>query len=293
MTETDAHAGAAPRLLWPELAAGAFRMHYVDAGPIRTRCLESGGGEAAIVLLHGVGGHLEAYNRNMLALGERYRVYAIDMVGHGFSDKPDHDFEIRHYVDHLADFMDAVGLERAHIAGESLGGWVAARFAIDRPDRVDKLVLNTAGGLVADEAVMERIRDLSLKAVREATRESVRKRLEWLMHDPAAVTDDLVAMRYAIYTQPGFVQAMERILCLQTMDIRRRNMFSDDDLRAIAAPTLVVWTSHDPTGAVEVGEKFARLIPDARLEVMQDCGHWPQFEDAAEFNRLVLDFLAQ
>jgi 2-hydroxy-6-oxonona-2,4-dienedioate hydrolase len=281
-----------PRLLWPELAAGSYRMHYVDAGPIRTRCLEAGSGDKAIVLLHGTGGHIEAYNRNMLPLGERYRVYAIDMVGHGFSDKPDYDYEIRHYADHLANFMDALGLERAHIAGESLGGWVAAQFAIDRPERVDKLVLNTAGGLVADEAVMKRIRDLSLAAVRDATRDSVRKRLEWLMHDPAVVTDDLVAMRYAIYTQPGFVTAMEHILCLQDMDIRRRNMFSDEGLTKIAAPSLVVWTSHDPTGAVEVGRKFADLIPDASLVVMQDCGHWPQFEDAAGFNRLVLDFLA-
>ena len=293
MSDIESQDSDAPRLLWPELAAGAFRMHYVDAGPVRTRCLEAGRGDEAIVLLHGTGGHIEAYNRNMLPLAERYRVYAIDMVGHGFSDKPDHDYEIGHYADHLADFMDAVGLERAHISGESLGGWVAARFAMDRPERVDKLVLNTAGGLVADPAVMERIRDLSLQAVRDATRETVRKRLEWLMHDPAMVTDDLVEMRYAIYTQPGFLEAMERILCLQGMEIRQRNMFSDDDLRSILAPTLVVWTSHDPTGAVEVGQKFADLIPDARLVVMQDCGHWPQFEDAATFNRLTLEFLAE
>lgn len=280
-------------MLWPELADGQFRLGYIDAGAVRTRCLEAGDGEEAIVLLHGTGGHLEAYMRNILPLAERYRVFAIDMVGHGFSDKPDHDYEIAHYARHLADFMDAVGIERAHLSGESLGGWVAARFAMDHPERVDRLVLNTAGGLVADPAVMERIRELSLQAVREATRDSVRKRLEWLMHDPAAVTEDLVEMRYRIYTQPGFLRAMEHILCLQEMEIRRRNMFDDDDLRRISSPTLVIWTSHDPTGAVEVGQKFADLIPDAELVVMQDCGHWPQFEDAQRFNRLVLDFLAR
>jgi 2-hydroxy-6-oxonona-2,4-dienedioate hydrolase len=279
--------------LWPQLMAGRFKIHNVMAGGINTRCLEAGEGTDAIVLLHGSGGHLETYTRNILPLAERYRVYAIDMVGHGFTDKPDHGYEIRHYVDHLADFMDAVGLERAPLAGESLGGWAAAQFAVDHPDRVGKLILNTAGGLIANQAVMQRIYDLSMKAVAEASRETVRARLEWLMHDPAVVTDDLVETRLAIYTQPGFARAMEHILCLQIMDIRVPNLLDEDQLRGIAAPTLVVWTSHDPTGAVEVGQKFADLIPDAELVVMDGCGHWPQYEDAPRFNRLVMDFLAR
>jgi len=278
--------------LWPTLSAGEFRLHTVQAGPVRTRCLEAGRGDKAVILLHGTGGHLEAYARNILPLAERYRVFAFDMIGHGYSDKPDHDYEIAHYVRHVVDFMDAVGLQRAHIAGESLGGWVAAQLAIDHPDRVDRMVLNTAGGLTADPKVMKGLYDLSLKAVREASPETVRKRLEWLMHDPAMVTEDLVEMRYRIYTQPGFLRAMEHILCLQIMEIRRRNMLDEDALKRIAAPAFVVWTSHDPTGAVEVGQKFAALIPKASLVVMQDCGHWPQFENAPLFNRLVMDFLA-
>jgi 2-hydroxy-6-oxonona-2,4-dienedioate hydrolase len=68
-------------------------------------------------------------------------------------------------------------------------------------------------------------------------------------------------------------------------------MLDNDDLGAIAAPALVIWTDHDPTGAVEVGERFAEFIPDARLIVMEHCGHWPQFEDPATFNRVHIDFL--
>jgi 2-hydroxy-6-oxonona-2,4-dienedioate hydrolase len=111
------------------------------------------------------------------------------------------------------------------------------------------------------------------------------------MHDPNVVTDDLVEMRYLVYSQPDAEKMMEHIMCLQLMDVRRRNMIPVEDLRKIKAPTLVVWTSHDPTGKVEVGETFAREIPDARLEVMENCGHWPQFEDAATFNRIHLSFL--
>lgn len=287
-----ADAADKPQTLWPYLMGGAYRIGYADAGGLRTRFLETGAGDETVILLHGSGGHLETYTRNVLPLGERYRVFAIDMIGHGFTDKPDHDYEISHYVRHLADFMDAMGIERAHISGESLGGWVAAQFAIDHPDRVASLMLNTAGGLTADEAVMQRIHDLSMKAVSEADKDNVRTRLEWLMHDPAVVTDDLVETRYRIYTQPGFLKAMEHILCLQIMAIRRPNLLDEGALRKIACPTLVVWTSHDPTGAVEVGKKFADLIPNASLVVMDGCGHWPQYEDADRFNALVLDFLA-
>ena len=187
--------------------------------------------------------------------------------------------------------MTALGIERAHLSGESLGGWVAAAFAARTPERVGRLVLNTAGGLEANQAVMDRQKELGYAAVDEPSRDNVRKRLEWLMADPATVTSDLVDMRFQIYTQPGFARAMRHILALQEMDFRRRNMLDDAVLRTIAAPTLVIWTDHDPTGAVAVGERFADVIPDARLAVMENCGHWPQFEDPATFNALEISFL--
>jgi len=279
-------------MLWTDLAHGEFSLGFVDAGGVRTRCLSAGRGDGPpLVFLHGSGGHLETYQRNILPHAAHLRVFAIDMLGHGFTAKPDRDYEIDDYVDHLVAFCDAVRAPRIFVSGESLGGWVAARLAIRHPDRVARLVLNTAGGLTANPAVMERLRTLSLEAVRHPEREAVRKRLEWLMHDPATVTDDLVDLRYRIYRQPDMARAMEHIMCLQLMPVRQRNMIPIADLRTIAAPTLVVWTTHDPTGKVEVGETFAREIPGARLVVMDGCGHWPQFEDAETFNRLHLDFL--
>lgn len=281
-------------MLWTDLAQGEFSLTSVNINGIRTRCLTAGNPTSRpLLLLHGSGGHLETYQRNILHHAERLRVFAIDMLGHGFTAKPDHDYEIDHYVDHLIGFLDKMSLPRVFLSGESLGGWVAARLAIRHPARVAKLVLNTAGGLSADPAVMDRLRTLSMNAVRNPDRGAVRKRLEWLMHDPKVVTDDLVEMRYRVYTQPGAEEMMEHIMCLQLMDVRRRNMLRVEDLRAITAPTLVIWTDHDPTGKVEVGETFAREIPGARLVVMKNCGHWPQYEDAATFNRLHLDFLLE
>jgi 2-hydroxy-6-oxonona-2,4-dienedioate hydrolase len=282
--------------IWPEIANGKIRLDFVMAGPIRTRYIEAGSGadREAVVFIPGTGGHLEAFTRNILPHGEHHRTIALDMLGHGYSDKPDHDYEIHHYVQHLVDFCDAVGLDRIHVHGESLGGWIAAQFAIDHPERTASLTLNTAGGLNTDPKVMERVYNVTMKAVAEASAETVRARLEWLMNDPSRVTDDLVELRYAIYTQPGFVVAMGHILCLQDMAIRMRNVLTDESLGKIRAPALVIWTDHDPTAPISTGERFVAAIPNSEpLVVMGDCAHWPQWEKADEFNKLHLAFLAK
>ena len=282
-------------LLWPELANGSFRLGYADAAGVRTRYIEAGdaASDEAVVFLHGTGGHLEAFTRNLLPHAAHHRTVALDMIGHGFTDKTDHDYEIAHYVQHLLDFCGAVGIKRAHVHGESLGGWIAAQFAIDHPDRVATLTLNTAGGLNTDPKVMKRVYDVTMKAVAQASPETVRARLEWLMNDPARVTDDLIELRHRIYTQPGFKRSMEHILCLQHMDIRMRNVLTEETLSKIGAPTLVIWTDHDPTAPLRTGQRFVDAIPDSRLVVMRDCAHWPQWEKADEFNALHLEFLAQ
>ena len=277
---------------WSDLRAGSFEQGYLDAGGIRTRYLHAGRrGAPVLILLHGTGGHAEAYSRNLLAHGEHFDTWAIDMVGHGWSDKPLKPYEIDVYVEHLKDVLGALGCTKAHISGESLGGWVGARFAIKYPALVDRLVLNTTGGATMNPEVMQKIKTLTLAAVDDPAWATVKARLEWLMADPATVTDDLVACRQAIYRAPGMREAMPHILCLQEPDIRRRNNLSDEEWAMIRAPTLVLWTDKDPTAAVEVGERIARLIPDARFVCMQRCGHWPQFEDAPTFNALHLEFL--
>ncbi len=277
--------------VWTNLSNSNFKLHFVDAKGIKTRCLEAGSGEP-LILLHGTGGHLEAYCRNIVEHAKHFHVYAIDMIGHGFTDKPDdEDYELPVYTKHLKDFMDAAGIESAYVSGESLGGWVAAWFAWEYPDRVSKIILNTSGGLSMYPEVMDRIRTLTMAAVQNPTKEVVRKRLEFLMLDPQDVTDELVEIRRSIYLQPNFDKVMERILCLQVPEIRKRNMFTDEQLRSIKAPACVVWTTHDPTAPKEIGLKFAELIPQSEFHLMEDCAHWPQYEQAEIFNRLQIDFL--
>ena len=261
-------------------------------GGVRTRYLHAGDtSKPTLVLLHGSGGHAEAYVRNLESHAEHFSTWSIDMLGHGYTDKPGHPLEIAHYLDHLLAFFDTIGADRVHLSGESLGGWVAARAASDHPDRIDRLVLNTAGGSQADPEVMKRIITLSMAAAEDPTWETVQARIKWLMADKSKDYDDIVASRQRIYRQPGFVAAMSDIMALQDPEIRARNLLGPKEYGAIKAPTLVLWTSDDPTADVSEGSRIASMIPGARFEVMADCGHWPQYEDAKTFNALHIDFL--
>ncbi|GAB3201461.1 alpha/beta fold hydrolase [Nocardioides hungaricus] len=276
--------------VWTELGHLEHKVSYVTVGPWRTRVLEAGTGEP-LVLMPGTGGHLEAYTRNIAALAEHFHVVAYDYPGHGYSTLTGHDLELPDYLGHLLGLLDTLGLEKVHLNGESLGGWIAVKFAAMHPGRVLKVVLNTPGGTMSRPEVMARIRDLSQAAADDPSPERIRARLEWLMADPASVTDELVDIRRRIYSQPGFSESMRHILCLQEEETRRRNLVTDDELAAVAAPTLVVWTSDDPSGPAAAGVEMAKKIADARFELIENAGHWPQWEQAEHFNGLVVSFL--
>jgi 2-hydroxy-6-oxonona-2,4-dienedioate hydrolase len=113
------------------------------------------------------------------------------------------------------------------------------------------------------------------------------------MYDKSVVSDELIEIRRTIYALPEMRDVLERILVLQDMDTRQQNMLTAEHLARIKAPACVIWTTHDPTAPVSVGEKYASLIAGAKLHVMENCGHWPQFEDTPTFNRIHIDFLRE
>jgi 2-hydroxy-6-oxonona-2,4-dienedioate hydrolase len=280
--------------VWSDLNQVEFSQGFIDAGGYRTRYLHAGdSSKPPLVLLHGITGHAEAYVRNLRSHAEHFDVWAIDFIGHGYSAKPEHPLEIPHYLAQVNGFLDAIGAEKASFSGESLGGWVTAKLARLQPERVDRIVLNTMGGTMANPKVMERLYTLSMDAARDPSWERVRTRLEWLMADPSMVTDDLIRTRQMIFQQPDWLMACEMNMALQDPETRARNMISDDDLRAIQTPAMVLWTTKDPSGPVDEGRRIASLIPNGRLAVMENCGHWPQYEDTETFDRLHLDFLLE
>lgn len=279
--------------VWVALGAVPHTIRYVQVGRWNTRVLQAGEAGPHLILMHGTGGQLEAYAHNIGPLAERYRVVAFDFPGHGYTTHAEADLELSSYVEHLRGLLDALNIDLAHLNGESLGGWVAVKFAAAYPERTGRLVLNTPGGTMARPEVMERIRQLSQAAADDPSDERVRARLEWLMADPATVTDELVAIRRTIYARPGFARSMRHILCLQDEVVRRRNLVTGAELAAVPRGAMVIWTSNDPSGPAAAGMDMAEKITGGRFEFIEDAGHWPQWEQREVFNRLVLDFLGQ
>lgn len=276
--------------LWGDLAALPLEQYFVPANGIATRVVEAGEGPP-LVFVHGTGGHLEAYSRNIGTLSSDFRVITYDMAGHGFSEKPDRPYTIDFLSDHLLGLLDALHIDKANLSGESLGGWVAAWTAAHHPDRVERLILNTPGNIANKPETMAMVKKSSLAAVQDPSLENVRARLEWLFYDKSFVTDELVRLRQRIYSQPGFDRAMQNIVAVQDPEIRKDYAWSPSWCGLITVPTLLLWTDHDPTGGLDEADLLLQWIPGADLHVIKGAGHWPQWECPDEFAEVHVDFL--
>jgi len=283
--------------IWNELQGVEFRQTYYDAGRVRTRVIEAGRG-TPLIFLHGTGGHAEAYLRNIEAHSKHFHVYAVDMIGHGYSSAPDIDYDMQCYVDFLRDFVDAIGAEKVIVSGESLGASVASWFALAYPERVLKIVLNTGILLTPSEQGSTELRDLlarSRAAAGAPSRDAIRKRMRWLVYREDSLTEELIEARFRIYSQPGRAAIIGRIAersigaLLEPED--SNPWYGKRLLQKIRCPTLVLWTRYNPGQSAEEAAIGAQLIPDCALIVLENSAHWPQWEEPEVFNRVHLDFL--
>ena len=280
--------------VWMALMNVPFEQAWVDAGGIRTRYARAGErGKPVVIMLHGTAGSWEGFARNLGPLSEHFECYAIDMVGTGYTDKPDVPYETTTYADHVGKFMDALGIASAHVIGCSLGSWVAARLALMQPQKVASICLLSAAGYFANESNMQRIRGVRTAAVDDPTWERIKPIFDHLIHKEEDRIADIIAIRQRIYQLPDMPMAMRHILCLQDPDIRRANLLSDDQWRSLAMPALVVGSLADKDEYLETAKVVSRLMPNAKYIEMPAVGHWPHFEDAATFNREFIAFASQ
>ncbi|WP_348789767.1 alpha/beta hydrolase [Leifsonia sp. NPDC080035] len=279
---------------WEAVADLPHRLQYIEVGPWLTRVLDVGGGDDVVVLANGTSGHIEAWTQNIRALVEAgFRVVAYDYPGHGYTTPTDHDLEIPEYEEHLLGLITAMRLGRVHLAGESLGGWIAVKFAAHHPHKLRSLILSAPGGRVVGEQQVDKAQSVSMRAVTDPTFENVKKRLQVVIHDPEKITDELVRVRKAIYSQDPTGENMAHISVLRQPETRWRNRVTDEDFAAIPVPTLFVWTDHEPTGDADEGRRLAALIPRGEFLLVEDAAHWPQWEDPDAFNAAAVDFLSR
>lgn len=282
------------RSVWSELRHVPFRQGWIDVSGVKTRYVEAGDPQSpAIVMLHGTGGHWESYCRNIGVFAEAFHCVAFDMLGHGYTSKPDIDYEIPLYADHVTSLMNELGIEHATLIGVSLGAWIAGAIAARHPDLVDKLILLTPTGLFpVDQRDAARVLRQRTEAVNNPTWESIKVVFDHLLAQEENRIPDMIALRQDIYRQDDTRATVGHVLALQDAEIRNRNLVNADEWASIKVPTLVVATGSDPNEQHYLtARKVAELIPVVRLVEMPHVGHWPHFENDVEFNDLALKFL--
>lgn len=279
------------------LLGAETRFVYVDG--IRTRTIQAGEGPD-LILMHGGGGHAEAFARNVSTLSRHFRVHALDLLGHGLTGPCDVAPGRKDYVSHLLGYMDQEGIDRAHLLGESLGGWIAAWTALEHRDRVDRLIYVCGARLTLQVGADAEARTAAGRAelarltqqfLADPSPANVRERMAWLFHQPDRdLTDELVALRWALYETEESRSAMTNATAPPSAATAQDNLTAER-LASLSTPTLVLWTSHNPSATVDFGRRAAELIPDAEFALMEDCGHWPQWERPEKFNQIITDYL--
>lgn len=273
-----------------QVDVGGFALNVHEAGP------EDG---TPLVLLHGGGPGASAWSnfgRNLPVLASRFRVIAVDQPGFGHSDKPEIEGQFFTFsADALARLFDALGVERAHLVGNSLGGGTAVRFALRHPKRAGRLVLMAPGGLnlgVLSPDPTEGIKKLyAFAAPPGPSKEKLADFLRTLVHDASLVTDELVEERFRVAADPSSLRAMASMGRSFTDPATYEEGMLWREAHRLRQRVLLIWGREDRVNPLDGALVALKLIPRAQLHVFGRCGHWAQLEKFDEFNRLVSDFL--
>jgi pimeloyl-ACP methyl ester carboxylesterase len=264
-----------------------------DAGGIKTNYLEAGSGDP-VVLIHGSGPGVTSYANWRLvlpALGMEYRAIAPDMVGFGFTERPaDVRFGVQIWADQVVGLMDTLELPRAHLIGNSFGGAIALRIAVQHPERVGKMVL--MGSMGVSFPITE---GLDRVWGYQPSFENMRRVLDVFAYSRELVNDELAQVRYQGSIQPGFQESFEAMFPADESGSRQRWVEAmttpEEEIRALPHRVLIVHGREDQVIPLETSLKLEQLLDNADLSVYSHCGHWSMIERTADFNRQVLDFL--
>jgi len=271
---------------------------YIKVGNLKTRYWALGDKGTAVILIHGLGASADIWMYNVGALAKQHRVYVPDLVGFGRSDRPGPSFSPFDYTRFLDDFINILNMDRVNLVGQSLGGGIALHYALQFPQKVNKLVLVDNAGL--GKEVIWTLRWMSLPLVGELFSYPSRKGVEIFfklaVRNRALVTKDFVELYYDIFSRPGF-QKFFLMLLRQIVNFRgAREEILDpvmNNLYKITQPVLIIWGEKDRVLPLKQGYLGKEKLPNAKLEIMEGCGHIPFFERSDEFNKLVLEFLSE
>jgi pimeloyl-ACP methyl ester carboxylesterase len=257
------------------------REETISVGGIKAHTLIGGSGPPLLVL-HGAGGP-NGWRRWHAALAEQFTLYVPAHPGYGLSDSADWMESPRDLARYYLWYLDVVGLERPHILGHSLGGYIAAELAVMNPHALDRLVLVAAAGLKPEQGEILDIFYYPVEQLRDLGYHDPSQAPEWdeLYGTPPTPEQADLALRAR--------ETSARLIWKPYAHNPRLPHF----LPRVANQTLVVWGREDRIVPVICGEQYARLLPNATLKIIEGCGHSPNIERPDEYVRLLSEFLGQ
>jgi pimeloyl-ACP methyl ester carboxylesterase len=267
----------------------------VDLPGAQVNYVELGDGEP-ILFVHGISGCWQNWLENLPRFARTNRVIALDLPGFGSSPMPSWEIDMPAYGRLLHDFCEKLGIDRATVVGNSMGGFIAVEAVTAMPGRFDRLVLVSAAGIINTWNPQLRAtvtawgwKQLGPHFARRGREIAARRWLRELVFRPfvrypGLLRQDLLLaqMEGGLKRAEGFGKALRSLIA---HDIRER-------LGAIEMPTMIVWGLSDQVIPAEAAISYHRRIPDSRLEIFERTGHVPQLERPLRFNRLLEDFLA-
>lgn len=279
------------------MISGIPQDRTLQIGKIKTRYWSGGNQGAAVILLHGIGCHVEDWLPNFEALAARYRVFALDLPGHGRTDKPaDAPYDVVYLAEFVRDFMAALHIERAHVVGHSMGGAVATRLTLLHPELVDRLVLIAPAGLGRKIHLSLRLASVPLLGERllRPSRWGTTISARVNVYNPDVITDEKIDCDYQMAAQPGALEALLRTARSGINLWGQKSSFWGvhvNGLPSITHSVLVIWGREDSILPVAHAQVVARGLPNVRVHILEHCGHVPMLEHTAPVNALLLEFL--
>ena len=263
----------------------------INSGGIATNYHDQGQGDP-VLLLHGSGPGVSAWANWRLVipyLADNFRVIAPDIVGFGFTERPDDiRYDMETWLRHALDFLDAMELEQAHVVGNSFGGSLAVALAVHAPERVSRLVLMGSVGLE-----FELTEGLDLTWGYTPSLDNMRRLLDLFAYNRELVTDELAQLRYEASLRPGVQESYAAMFPAPRQDGIRKICSSEADVSNIEHETLIVHGRDDRIIPVSCSEQLFKCIKNSQLHIFGNCGHWTQIEHNQRFNKLVTDFLLE
>ena len=249
-----------------------------------------------LLLIHGYGAGFWVWEKQIEILSRSYKVYALDLLGHGYSDRPRIEYRPETYINFLKDFMDGVGVQRATLIGNSMGGGIAWAAAALFPERVKKLILIDCVppdvlNQVRNEsfrtlAVIKNIPFLPYLVISIRDKSSIKRVLKECVSDMARITPEVVNRQYGLSRIKGTSWVLTSTL-KNAKDTSRLEAY----LSRINHPTLLIWGEKDLICPASVGKILHRAIKASKLIVVEKSGHIPMWETPEEVNQVILEFL--